>query len=199
MKPSLPDETTPPVQLQSRELMCENTVFSVYFDHVSGAGGHDVPRYLSVIPKNITAEGITGVCLLPILAGKLGLIRLFRHPLARWGWEVPRGFVDAGETPEQAAIRELGEETGFTVSMAGVSLLGTIASESGVIMGRTRLFCVQVDHHDVGNTVKASELGHAKLEFFQPADISGLIAAGEIEDACTLATMYRYLLHQEKT
>ena len=41
-----------------------------------------------------------------------------RHPR---GWEVPGGGVDQGETPQQAAVREAGEETGFDVS--NVSLI----------------------------------------------------------------------------
>jgi bis(5'-nucleosidyl)-tetraphosphatase len=30
-------------------------------------------------------------------------------------WDLPKGHLDAGETTEQAAIRELAEETGITV------------------------------------------------------------------------------------
>ncbi len=170
--------------------MCENTVFSVYFDHVSAAGGHDVPQYLSIIPKHASADGITGVCILPIRAGQLGLIRLFRHPLARWGWEVPKGFIDAGETPQQAAIRELCEETGFAISAASVRLLGTITPESGVIKGRTRLFSAVLDDEVAEKTATNRELGHSKLQFFDRAEIASLVAAGEIEDACALSTLY---------
>ena len=31
-----------------------------------------------------------------------------------WGWEIPAGWVDSGETPEEAAWREAEEETGWT-------------------------------------------------------------------------------------
>ena len=39
---------------------------------------------------------------------------LWRHRFITdsWGWEIPAGGVDAGETPEDAAAREVLEETG---------------------------------------------------------------------------------------
>ncbi len=47
-------------------------------------------------------------------AGQVVLTRQYRHPLRRVILDLPAGGVRAGETPEQAARRELAEETGFT-------------------------------------------------------------------------------------
>jgi ADP-ribose pyrophosphatase len=41
------------------------------------------------------------------------LVRQFRLPARGYMWELPAGKVDDGETPLQAAKRELKEETGF--------------------------------------------------------------------------------------
>lgn len=46
--------------------------------------------------------------------GKLVMVRQFRKPAERVMLEVPAGKMDAGETPMQAAVRELKEETGYT-------------------------------------------------------------------------------------
>jgi len=45
---------------------------------------------------------------------------LVSHWYAPWAWTLPGGGVNRGEIPEQAAIREVKEETGFSVhSLAG--------------------------------------------------------------------------------
>jgi 8-oxo-dGTP pyrophosphatase MutT (NUDIX family) len=40
---------------------------------------------------------------------------LWRHRFVTdsWGWEIPGGRIDEGESPEQAAVRETLEETGW--------------------------------------------------------------------------------------
>lgn len=46
-----------------------------------------------------------------------GILMIWRHRFMpdTWGWEIPGGAIDAGETPEQAAVREAYEETGWRV------------------------------------------------------------------------------------
>ncbi len=41
-------------------------------------------------------------------------------------WQMPQGGIDAGETPEAAALRELGEETGI-----GPGLVNLVATSGG--------------------------------------------------------------------
>lgn len=42
------------------------------------------------------------------------------------GWGIPKGRVDAGESLEQAAVRETKEECGLTVDPSDIKLLSTI-------------------------------------------------------------------------
>jgi 8-oxo-dGTP pyrophosphatase MutT (NUDIX family) len=50
-----------------------------------------------------------------VVDAERGVLLCWQHRLARdaWGWEVPAGRIDPGETPEQAAARETLEETGW--------------------------------------------------------------------------------------
>ena len=56
------------------------------------------------------------------------LQKQFRPPLDRIVIEVPAGLVDAGETAEEAAVRELKEETGY---------VGTVSETSPVMFNGT--------------------------------------------------------------
>ena len=46
--------------------------------------------------------------------GKMILTKQYRHPLGKIVYDIPGGAIEAGETPAQAALRELEEETGYT-------------------------------------------------------------------------------------
>ena len=41
------------------------------------------------------------------------MIHQYRYPVGRYLYELPAGLIEAGETPEEAAIREIREETGM--------------------------------------------------------------------------------------
>lgn len=51
------------------------------------------------------------------------------------GWAIPGGFVDVGETVEQAAVREAREETGLNVRL--IALLGVYSDPARDARGHT--------------------------------------------------------------
>ncbi|MEJ2758805.1 MAG: NUDIX hydrolase, partial [Anaerolineales bacterium] len=54
-----------------------------------------------------------------VLIERAGQILLFQRAHEPWkgAWNLPAGYVEVDETPEQAAIREVREETGLEVSI----------------------------------------------------------------------------------
>ena len=46
-----------------------------------------------------------------------GHVVFVKHPIR--GWEIPGGHLEPGESPEQALLREVLEETGLDVSIIG--------------------------------------------------------------------------------
>ncbi|MBS4051845.1 MAG: NUDIX hydrolase [Methylomonas sp.] len=180
----------------SRSVVFENTVFSVFADHIADNSGHQVERYLSVLPKYLVDDSIAGVAVIPVANERIGLIRIFRHPVGRWSWEAIKGHVEPDENIQAAAVRELQEEAGFSVLPDALLDLGFTAPEAGVIKARTRLFAVDVEQ-SAARTV-AGELGHGEMVFYSRGEIEMLIAEGEIEDASTLVLLFKYWFQQHE-
>lgn len=191
----------PPVQVLSRQRVAENQVFTLHFDHVRGNGGVEVRRFLNVIPKDKTPDGITGVSVLPVRRQavnrpeRIGLIRLWRHPLGCYGWEAPKGFVDQGETPAQGAIRELHEETGLICPPDHLVSLGEAAPEPGVIQARIRLFAASLPDDAMAHGEPEQELGHHRFQWFDPCGINRILTENSIVDAVTLALILMWRHH----
>ncbi len=66
------------------------------------------------------------------------LIKQYRYPVNEIMTEIPGGFIDPGEKPEEAIRRELLEETGY--SFSEIHLLGTTALNPGVLNNFTYMF-----------------------------------------------------------
>lgn len=62
-------------------------------------------------------DPIEKACACVVQAGRL---LVFRHPLA--GVQLPKGTIDPGETPAQAVLRELAEESGLVLEAQSVAL-----------------------------------------------------------------------------
>jgi 8-oxo-dGTP pyrophosphatase MutT (NUDIX family) len=84
----------------------------------------DVLRHEMADDSGRTREAFTMRCpdwvsIVPVTdAGEIVLVRQYRHGIDAPTLEVPGGVIDAGESPQEAALRELREETGYAAGGA---------------------------------------------------------------------------------
>lgn len=109
------------------------------------------------------------------------LVRQYRHIAGRVTWEMPTGGVDDGETPEQAAQRELAEEAGFRAAqLRHVSTYHTSKSsidETAHLYIGTGLVPAEATPDDT------EEIERRVLPFAQVLD---MVLSGEITDSMTI-------------
>jgi ADP-ribose pyrophosphatase len=93
-------------QILSSSMIYEGPVFGLRRDEIIEPSGVHATREVITHPGSVVV--------LPVLPdGRILLIQQYRHATRQYLWELVAGRIDGGETPKQAAARELIEETGY--------------------------------------------------------------------------------------
>jgi 8-oxo-dGTP diphosphatase len=56
-----------------------------------------------------------------VICDEAGNVLLVRHTYGRLNWELPGGLVESNESPSDAVLREVAEETGLTVEIQSLA------------------------------------------------------------------------------
>jgi 8-oxo-dGTP pyrophosphatase MutT (NUDIX family) len=115
-----------------------------------------------------------------------GVLLLWRHRFITdtWGWEIPAGHVDAGETPVAAGEREVLEETGWRPGP--LRHLVTYNPMNGLSDKRFHLFIAEGATH-VGEPADVNEA--ERTEWMPVARLQELLRAGEVRDGLSLTAL----------
>lgn len=138
--------------------------------------------YIRAIPPD---GGAPGVVVLPVYQGNVILVRHFRHGARAWYWEIPRGFGEAGSTPEENARRELEEE--IDAKITRVIALGPVNLDTDSSGSADELFYAEVASYGQPETAE----GIATLHVVSMKEFERMIRDGEIMEGYTLAAYAR--------
>jgi len=137
----------------SRKPLFEGPIFDIHGVQRESSDGRsglfievDAPQWATIVPWLRDSSGIP--CFL--------MVRQYRHGSDSVTIEFPAGMVDEGETPQEAAVRELLEETG-RIPEDEVVELGSVSPNSAFMNNRVSFFFVKGVREVTGQALDTHE------------------------------------------
>jgi ADP-ribose pyrophosphatase len=120
--------------------------------------------------------------------GQVVLERSYKHGPRRVALSVPAGYIEADETPEEAARRELREETGYTSNKW--QSLGTFTADGNYGVGIVHIFLAR----GARRSSEAGGTGHDDLEEIEVltrplADALAAVTRGDVAQLLSAAAI----------
>jgi hypothetical protein len=125
----------------------------------------------------------SGVVILARLGNKYALVRHYRHPLAAWSWECPRGGSTANQTLEKSVEDELLEEIG--AKMLSCHRLGHVIPIGNLLSSGVDTFLADIDR--IGQPARSE--GIEEIALLRPEEVKRMIAEEQINDAPTICAV----------
>jgi len=125
--------------------------------------------------------------------GEIYFLREYRYPVQQYSYHLPAGTADAGESPEDAARRELEEETGITGRIW--TPLGRFYVAPGYSSQIGYIYLVE----DLTLGTSRPEGGEdLHIELFTLSEIQRMILENIIMDQLTVTSLYKLELFLRK-
>lgn len=159
-------------------------IFSTRKDScVSLSNGREHDFYIIESPDWVNVIAVTE-------DGRFVMIRQFRHGTKCITLEIPGGMVDSGESPLDAARRELLEETGYSAEKW--DRLGVVSPNPAIMNNSCHIFLAsdarKVSEPDFDGTEDI------ETDLLDPGEVKGMITSGEIDHSLVLSAFSLYFL-----
>lgn len=128
-------------------------------------------------------SGRGGVIVICRKGDKILVQREYSYPVDEILWQFPGGKIEADETPEQAATRELAEESGIKAENA--KCIGWFYPDNRRI--NARLFVVECDYVTDDEKARPDDTEFIESEWIENGQISQMIRRGEVRNYAMLA------------
>ena len=168
------------MRITSSKEVYSSPIFKVTEDHAVGSDGFEIQRA-------IVRHGGSSVMLAVDGEERILLVRQYRLPAQQYLWELPAGRLDEGETPLDAAKRELIEETGYRAQQW--KELASFYASPGYVSEKLTIFLATGLEKG-----EASPMDDERIEsgWFTLGELDEWRRRGEIQDAKTLVGLLTY-------
>jgi ADP-ribose pyrophosphatase len=138
--------------------------------------------YIRLVPPRRTG---VGVAILPVHAGRIVLVHIFRHATRSWHWEIPRGFGEPEASCEENAARELREE--IEAEAIRFVQLGQLHANTGLSMESVELIFAELKQYGQAQLHEAID----EVRAWDMLEVERSIGEAKITDAFTIAAWTR--------
>jgi 8-oxo-dGTP pyrophosphatase MutT (NUDIX family) len=154
----------------------------VHIDDVAMPNGEQIEHHVLKFPRpSVGAVVVDG-------QGRTLLLWRHRYITNTWGWEIPAGWGEPGESLVDAVRREIEEETGYRAN--NIRRMVEYKPIAGIsTMHYTTFLASDLVHF--GDPVDDSE--STQVEWIRLADVPRLADAGQITDGPSLTALAYYL------
>ena len=167
-----------------REQRYEGKIISLWVGEARLDEGTVVDREMVAHPGS--------VAIVPVLDDSVILVRQFRIAIGREILELPAGRLEAGETPEASARRELEEEIGYRAGQMVPA--ASYYSSVGFTDERTHLFLAYHLQKTEEKPEPDERIEHVEIPI---GEIERMLADQEFEDSKTIIGLRELLAHLE--
>lgn len=159
------------------EVVFKGNLLNVFSDHIKLPNGKKATREYIKHPGAVAVVPITE-------EGNIVLVKQYRYPVGKVLLEIPAGKLDKGEQPDECALRELEEETGYVAQK--ITKLASIYTTPG--------FTDEVIHLYVAENLLLAkpcpdEDEFLDVEVYTKEEVQEMINDGRINDAKSMLAL----------